>query len=146
MEVVDIKKILAPNLLIYIYLHCARSLSWCATTLATLIRVRFTFTSKYLKSVSISVLFYHFFTEVHLKKFREGWQKKRKMMRFFNGNLIQRLPPHSGRHAHEISCFFNETRKSQDRYQKCCRILYHSQNLQPYSWVILENYHKLKSY
>ena len=82
MEVVDIKKILAPNLLIYIYLHCARSLSWCATTLATLIRVRFTFTSKYLKSVSISVLFYHFFTEVHLKKFREGWQKKRKMMRF----------------------------------------------------------------
>ena len=37
MEVVDIKKILAPNLLIYIYLHCVRSLSWCATTLATLV-------------------------------------------------------------------------------------------------------------
>ena len=62
-----------------------------------------------LKSVSISVLFYHFFfTEVHLKKFRDGWQKKRKMMRFFNGNLIQRLPPHRGRDAHEISCFFNQ--------------------------------------
>ena len=39
MEVVDIKKILAPNLLIYIYLHCVRSLSWCATTLATLMHV-----------------------------------------------------------------------------------------------------------
>ena len=37
MEVVDIKKILVPNLLIYIYLHCVRSLSWCATTLATLL-------------------------------------------------------------------------------------------------------------
>ena len=36
MEVVDIKKILVPNLLIHIYLHCVRSLSWCATTLATL--------------------------------------------------------------------------------------------------------------
>ena len=37
MEVVDIKKILAPNLLIYLYLHCVKSLSWCATTLATLL-------------------------------------------------------------------------------------------------------------
>ena len=37
MEVVDIKKILVPNLLIYIYLHCVRSSRWCATMLATLI-------------------------------------------------------------------------------------------------------------
>ena len=37
MEVVDIKKILVPNLLIYIYLHCVRSSLWCATMLATLI-------------------------------------------------------------------------------------------------------------
>ena len=37
MEVVDIKKILVPNLLIYIYLHCVRSSSWCATMLATLL-------------------------------------------------------------------------------------------------------------
>ena len=37
MEVVDIKKILVPNLLIHIYLHCVRSSLWCATTLATLI-------------------------------------------------------------------------------------------------------------
>ena len=36
MEVVAIQKILAPNLLIYIYLHCVRSLLWCATTLVTL--------------------------------------------------------------------------------------------------------------
>ena len=36
MEVVDIKKILVPNLLIYIYLHCVRSSLWCATMLATL--------------------------------------------------------------------------------------------------------------
>ena len=36
MEVVDIKKILVPNLLIYTYLHCVRSSSWCATMLATL--------------------------------------------------------------------------------------------------------------
>ena len=34
--VVDIKKILVPILLIYIYLHCVRSSSWCATMLATL--------------------------------------------------------------------------------------------------------------
>ena len=39
MEVVAIKKRLTPNLLIYVYLHCVRSLSWCATTLATLVRV-----------------------------------------------------------------------------------------------------------
>ena len=37
MEVIDIKKMLVPNLLIYIYLHCVRSSSWCATMLATLI-------------------------------------------------------------------------------------------------------------
>ena len=37
MEVVDIKKILVPNLLIYIYLHCVSSSLWCATMLATLI-------------------------------------------------------------------------------------------------------------
>ena len=42
MEVVDIKKVLAPNLLIYIYLHCVRSLSWCATTLATLVLIHIT--------------------------------------------------------------------------------------------------------
>ena len=36
MEVVDIKKNLVPNLLIYTYLHCVRSSSWCATMLATL--------------------------------------------------------------------------------------------------------------
>ena len=40
MEVVDIKKLLAPNLLVYIYLHCVKSLSWCATTLATLLYIR----------------------------------------------------------------------------------------------------------
>ena len=39
MEVVDIKKILVPNLLIYIYLHCVRSSSWCATMLATLMYI-----------------------------------------------------------------------------------------------------------
>ena len=39
MEIVDIKKILVPNLLIYIYLHCVRSSLRCATMLATLIRV-----------------------------------------------------------------------------------------------------------
>ena len=39
MEVVAIQKILAPNLLIYIYLHCVRSLLWCATTLVTLIDI-----------------------------------------------------------------------------------------------------------
>ena len=39
MEVVDIKKILVPNLLIYIYLHCVKSSSWCATMLATLVYV-----------------------------------------------------------------------------------------------------------
>ena len=38
MEVVDIKKILVPNLLIYVYLHCVRSSSWCATMLATLLQ------------------------------------------------------------------------------------------------------------
>ena len=37
MEVVDIKKNLVPNLLIHIHLHCVRSSSWCATTLATLL-------------------------------------------------------------------------------------------------------------
>ena len=37
MKVVDIKKILVPNLLIYIYLHCVRSSSWCTTMLATLL-------------------------------------------------------------------------------------------------------------
>ena len=37
MEVVAIQKILAPNLLIYIYLQCVRSLLWCATTLVTLV-------------------------------------------------------------------------------------------------------------
>ena len=37
MEVVDIKKILMPNLLIHIYLRCVRSSLWCATTLATLV-------------------------------------------------------------------------------------------------------------
>ena len=36
MEVVDIKKIFVPNLLIHIYLRCVRSSLWCATTLATL--------------------------------------------------------------------------------------------------------------
>ena len=36
MEVVCIKKILARNLLIYIYLHCLRRSSWTITTLATL--------------------------------------------------------------------------------------------------------------
>ena len=36
MEVVDIKKLLVSNLLIYIYLHWVRSSSWCATMLATL--------------------------------------------------------------------------------------------------------------
>ena len=36
MKVVAIKKILVSNLLIYVYLHCVRSLLWCATTLATL--------------------------------------------------------------------------------------------------------------
>ena len=36
MEVVNIKKILVPNLLIYIYLYCVRSSLWCATMLATL--------------------------------------------------------------------------------------------------------------
>ena len=35
--VVFIKKILAPNLLIYMYLHYVRSSSWCATMLDTLI-------------------------------------------------------------------------------------------------------------
>ena len=37
MEVVDIKKMLVSNLLIYIYLHCVRSSSWFATMLATLL-------------------------------------------------------------------------------------------------------------
>ena len=32
-------KILVSNLLIYIYLHCVKSVLWCATTLATLINV-----------------------------------------------------------------------------------------------------------
>ena len=41
MEVVDIKKIFVPNLLIYIYLHCVRSSSWCATMLATLMNMLF---------------------------------------------------------------------------------------------------------
>ena len=36
---VDIKKILIPNLLIYIYLHCVRSSLWCATMLATLMKM-----------------------------------------------------------------------------------------------------------
>ena len=35
---VAIEKILAPNLLIYIYLQCVSSLSWSASTLATLTR------------------------------------------------------------------------------------------------------------
>ena len=35
-EVVAIKKILVRNLLIYIYLHCVRRLSWSATYVATL--------------------------------------------------------------------------------------------------------------
>ena len=40
----------------------------------------------------VSTPAHFFFKEVHLKKFRDGWQKKRKMMRScFNGNLI--LPP-----------------------------------------------------
>ena len=34
-----VQKILAPKLLIYIYLHCVRSFSWCATTLDTLTKV-----------------------------------------------------------------------------------------------------------
>ena len=46
MEVVDIKKILVPNLLIYIYLHCVRSSSWCATMLATLTYNEWIFESK----------------------------------------------------------------------------------------------------
>ena len=37
LEVVDIKKILVPNLVIYIYLHCVRRLSWSATYVATLV-------------------------------------------------------------------------------------------------------------
>ena len=41
MEVVDIKKILVPNLLIHIYLHCIRSSLWCATTLAKLVCMLF---------------------------------------------------------------------------------------------------------
>ena len=36
MEVVAIEKILVRNLVIYIYLHCVRRLSWSATTLDTL--------------------------------------------------------------------------------------------------------------
>ena len=48
MEVVDIKKILVPNLLIHIYLHCVRSSSWCATTLATLLKVRVLQICKYI--------------------------------------------------------------------------------------------------
>ena len=39
MEVVDIKRILVPNLLIHIYLHCVRSSSWCAKMLATLMKM-----------------------------------------------------------------------------------------------------------
>ena len=36
MDVVTIEKILVRNLLIYIYLHCVRRLSWSATYVATL--------------------------------------------------------------------------------------------------------------
>ena len=36
-SVVAIEKILVQNLLIYIYLHCVRRLSWCARTLDTLL-------------------------------------------------------------------------------------------------------------
>ena len=50
LSVVDIKKILVPNLLIYIYLHCVRSSSCCATLLATLMFIP---TSTFIKKMRV---------------------------------------------------------------------------------------------